>query len=187
MSKLETNTIDTISGSTNLTLGGTNATDITIPAGVTITNNGTQSGFGGTNTPNFSVYRNSNQTIANATSTTIIWDTKLFDTASAYNTSTGQFTVPSGQAGKYFFTAQVQWNTTADFDLTLIEIRKNGAVMMYGDVNPNRYYNTISVNSLLELAVSDVITIRVAQESGGSIDINGESYRCYFTGYKIIE
>ena len=46
MSKLETNTIDTISGSTNLTLGGTNATDITIPSGVTITNNGTQSGFG---------------------------------------------------------------------------------------------------------------------------------------------
>ena len=53
MSKLETNTIDTISGSTNLTLGGTNATDITIPAGVTITNNGTQSGFGGVNTPAF--------------------------------------------------------------------------------------------------------------------------------------
>jgi hypothetical protein len=46
MSKLETNTIDTISGSTNLTLGGTNATDITIPSGVTITNNGTQTGFG---------------------------------------------------------------------------------------------------------------------------------------------
>ena len=46
MSKLETNTIDTISGSTNLTLGGTNATDITIPSGVTLTNNGTASGFG---------------------------------------------------------------------------------------------------------------------------------------------
>ena len=45
MSKLETNTIDTISGSTNLTLGGTNATDITIPSGVTLTNNGTQAGL----------------------------------------------------------------------------------------------------------------------------------------------
>jgi len=138
------------------------------------------------NTPNFSVYRSSNQTIANATTTTVIWDTKLFDTASAYNTSTGEFTVPSGQDGKYFFTAQVQWDTTADFDSTLIEIRKNGTVMMYGDVNPNRYYNTISVNSLLELAVSDVVTIRVNQQSGGSIDIAGQNYRCYFTGYKLI-
>jgi len=45
MSKLETNTIDTISGSTNLTLGGTNATDITIPSGVTLTNNGAQAGL----------------------------------------------------------------------------------------------------------------------------------------------
>jgi len=46
MSKLETNTIDTISGSTTLTLGGTNANAITIPSGVTLTNNGTASGFG---------------------------------------------------------------------------------------------------------------------------------------------
>jgi hypothetical protein len=38
MSKLETNTIDTISGSTTLTLGGTNATDVTFGAGVKITN-----------------------------------------------------------------------------------------------------------------------------------------------------
>jgi len=36
MSKLETNTIDTISGSTTLTLGGTNANAITIPSGVTL-------------------------------------------------------------------------------------------------------------------------------------------------------
>jgi hypothetical protein len=39
MSKLETNTIDTISGSTTLTLGGTNANAITIPAGVTLSGN----------------------------------------------------------------------------------------------------------------------------------------------------
>ena len=45
MSKLETNTIDTISGSTTLTLGGTNANAITIPSGVTLTNNGTQAGL----------------------------------------------------------------------------------------------------------------------------------------------
>ena len=37
MSKLETNTIDTISGSTTLTLGGTNATTIAQDSGTTIT------------------------------------------------------------------------------------------------------------------------------------------------------
>jgi len=62
MSKLETNTIDNVSGSTTLTIGDSNAstisipknitlgasgTTITVPAGATITNNGTQTGFGG--------------------------------------------------------------------------------------------------------------------------------------------
>ena len=37
MSKLETNTIDTISGSTTLTLGGTNATNIAIDSAATLT------------------------------------------------------------------------------------------------------------------------------------------------------
>ena len=63
MSKLETNTIDTVSGTSTLQVGSTNTTTITlgasgdtinIPSGATINNNGTQTGFGGTNTPYFS-------------------------------------------------------------------------------------------------------------------------------------
>ena len=44
MSKIEVNTIDVASGCT-MTIGSSGKT-ITIPAGATITNNGTQSGFG---------------------------------------------------------------------------------------------------------------------------------------------
>jgi hypothetical protein len=87
MSKLETNTIDTISGSTNLTLGGTNATDITIPSGVTITNNGTQSGFGGTNTPAFEARNASAQTLSANTITLMQFDTEVFDTDGTYTNS----------------------------------------------------------------------------------------------------
>ena len=61
MSKLETNTIDNISGSSTLTIGSTNTTTvsipeditlgasgktITIPSGATLTNSGTATGFG---------------------------------------------------------------------------------------------------------------------------------------------
>jgi hypothetical protein len=75
MSKLETNTIDNISGSSTLTIGDSNAstisipknitlgasgTTITVPSGATITNNGTQTGFGGTNTPLFRAYSSYN-------------------------------------------------------------------------------------------------------------------------------
>jgi hypothetical protein len=88
MSKLETNTIDTISGSTNLTLGGTNATDITIPSGVTITNNGTQSGFGGTMTPAFEAYLSSDQSMTDATFTKIQCNTEILDSDGNYDNST---------------------------------------------------------------------------------------------------
>ena len=48
--EVKTNKISPTSG-TGLQLGDSGDT-ITIPSGATITNNGTQSGFGGTNTPN---------------------------------------------------------------------------------------------------------------------------------------
>ena len=52
MSTLEVNKITPVSGGTSITLGDSGDT-FTIPSGVTITNNGTQTGFGGNNTPNF--------------------------------------------------------------------------------------------------------------------------------------
>ena len=60
------------------------------------------SGIGETNTPNFFVYKNSSQTISDATATKITWTSEVFDTASAF-ASDKKFTVPSGQAGKYLF------------------------------------------------------------------------------------
>ena len=62
MSKLETNTIDTVSGTSTLQVGSTNTSTITlgvsgdtvnVPSGVTIANSGTATGFGGDNTPAF--------------------------------------------------------------------------------------------------------------------------------------
>ena len=56
MSKLETNTIDTVSGTSTLQVGSTNTSTITlgvsgdtinVPSGVTIANSGTATGFGG--------------------------------------------------------------------------------------------------------------------------------------------
>ena len=60
------------------------------------------------NTPSFYVYLGSNQTISNATDTKITLDTEGWDTDSAF--ASNKFTVPSGEAGKYFFgyTTRVQ-------------------------------------------------------------------------------
>ena len=69
----------------------------------------TQTGVGGENTPAFEAYRSgSAQTITDSTDTKIQFNSEIFDTAGAYDASTNyRFTVPSGQAGKYFVYSQI--------------------------------------------------------------------------------
>jgi hypothetical protein len=174
MSKLETNTIDTISGSTNLTLGGTNATDITIPSGVTITNNGTQSGFGGVNTPIVSARLSSDTNVTDATWTKIQFNTEEIDTNSAYdNTTNYRFTVPSGQAGKYLVTGQLLGNgNNNDINTVAIRIYKNGTgdqargIQFQNPTTSRGQGTTVTVTQILDLSVSDYI------ELWGFIDVD---------------
>ena len=141
MSKLETNTIDTVSGTSTLQVGSTNTTTITlgasgdtinIPSGATIANSGTATGFGENMTPAFSAERSGDQSISNGTRTTILFNNEFYDSSSAYNTSTGKFTPQT--AGKYYVSANVQ--LTADnytnLNLGFIELYKNSSVISEG-------------------------------------------------------
>ena len=108
MSKLETNTIDTISGTSTLQVGSTNTTTITlgasgdtinIPSGATIANSGTATGFGESNKPAF-LATMSGQSVSDNTYTKLEFGTEVVDTDSAYDHSTNyRFTVPSGEGG----------------------------------------------------------------------------------------
>jgi len=198
MSKLETNTIDTISGSTNLTLGGTNATDITIPSGVTITNNGTQSGFGGTMTPAFQANLSSNQSVTNNTYTKIQCNTEIFDTNSAYDNSTNyRFTVPSGEAGRYFIYGNIgiYGNTTTDVKNAYLTIYKNGSLLHENrnDIGSTPYETQIPITiaSILDLSVSDYVELYgVVNTNSGSNGLflgDSSSNKTFFGAYKIIE
>ncbi len=84
MSKVLVDTIDTRSGTSTMQIGSTNTSTINlgvsgdtvnIPAGVTIANSGTATGFGETNTPSIKAVRSSAQAIATSTSTVLIFDT----------------------------------------------------------------------------------------------------------------
>ena len=113
MSKLETNTIDTVSGTSTLQVGSTNTSTITlgvsgdtinVPSGVTIANSGTATGFGGANTPMVSVDKTgSSQSISATSWTKVTLNTERVDSDSAFTSNT--FTVPSGKAGKYYMSA----------------------------------------------------------------------------------
>jgi len=85
---------------------GSNGDTITIPSGCTITNNGTQTGFGGDNKPILSVGLSSTQSMSDNTWTTIVFQTEVLDAGGIYNNSTG---IATPTAGTYLmiFTANI--------------------------------------------------------------------------------
>ena len=197
MSTLETNLIQPSTG-TSLTLGASGDT-ITIPSGVTITNNGTQSGFGGTNTPNFYAYRSGDQTgLTSEAWTKVQLNAEAYDSANAFDSSTNyRFTVPSGQGGKYCFLSSVAANA-GDNNLTRLHsaLYKNGseiARMAYSDWTNQAFRNLESYGNsvVLNLSASDYIELyaKVYTGSGtGTINADGgAASTTRLVGFKIIE
>ena len=110
MSKLETITIDTPSGSNTMQIGSTNTATINlgvsgdtinVPAGVTIANAGTATGFGGTMTPAFEAKLASDMNVTDNAQTKVTCGTEVFDTDNAYDNSSNYRFTPQ-TAGKYY-------------------------------------------------------------------------------------
>jgi len=84
-----------------ITIGASGDT-ITIPSGATISNLGTATGFGGTNTPAFEAYLSSATAISHNTSTKVPCNIEIYDTDSCYDNVTNYRFTPN-VAGKYYF------------------------------------------------------------------------------------
>ena len=131
MSKLETNTIDTISGTNTLQVGdgnvatinlGKSGDTINVPSGVTIANSGTATGFGA-NTPAFNVWKASNQTISSETLTKVTFSDEEFDTNNNFASSRFTPTV----AGYYQINASLDMtNAATNVEDVSVHIYKNG-------------------------------------------------------------
>ena len=119
MSKLETNTIDNISGSSTLTIGDTNTSTIALKSGATLTN------FPDMKPITF-VTLGSNQSVTDNVSTVVQFDTVQYDPESAYNSSTYRFTPQV--AGRYLILADVEVESN-DYNIYYgqSQIRKNGS------------------------------------------------------------
>ena len=95
---------------------------------------------GGTNTPSFYAYLTSTTTVTSSTATKITFDTEEWDTNSAYDTSTGKFTVPSGQDGKYQVASHLWCSQTGGegkFYLGGVRLYKNGSLFSYAQSDFN--------------------------------------------------
>ena len=199
MSKLETNTIDNISGSSTLTIGDSNAstisipknitlgasgTTITVPSGATITNNGTQTGFGGTNTPLFRAYSSTGQTLSNNADSTIVFGAEEFDPQNTFASNT--FT--PGVSGKYFLKACVRMGNGTDNGQNEIYLKKNASVVAAVRLNNSGTGAfMLQISDIVTSDTNDAFTIVVYQNSGGNVTANNGSNQTWFTGFKIIE
>ena len=193
MSKLETNQVDPATGTT-LTLG-TSGDTITIPSGVTIANSGTATGFGGDNTPMFLVSGGSgNQTISHASGTTITYNQEIIDTDNAF--ASNVFTVPSGEAGKYFFSASCQIeDTQADVQRFILEIQKNDSswrqLAFRFTSNQDLMQVSHTVTAIDDASVGDAYKAKVYVETADSgsviIENSSTSYsNNWFQGFKLL-
>ena len=137
------------------------------------------------NTPAFRAGQSSAQTISNATHTAIIFDSEQFDTDSAYDTSNGRFTVPVGEAGKYFFYGHFRYQANGTFD-TAIEIHKNGSQIAHIEYGSNGVYPSCQASYIGDLAEGDYIQLTAYQSSGSNRDLTGNINYTSFFGMKLI-
>jgi len=181
MSKIETNTIAPSTGTT-LTLGENGDT-------VTLGSGATQSGFGGVNTPAFHAYISSDQSIPNSTQTLLNYDTEIFDTAGAFDTSTKKFTPQT--AGKYVVYAQMTTNNVADHDVFELQLYKNEVSTAGTQAlcrGRNEAHETKYVNRIVEFnGSSDFVYVYTFQTAGSEKTVRGTRYDSFFGAYKIIE
>ena len=145
---------------------------------------------GGTMTPAFQVYLNSAQAITSGVNTKVQFDTEVFDTDSAFDSSTNYRFTPQ-TAGKYFFyiTILLDYNVSVGDRLRAI-IYKNGSEHFKNTLNIR---NSGAANGNLFLA--GVIEMNGTTDyvegygmyDGGSSQFSSGSNNTFFGGYKIIE
>jgi len=138
------------------------------------------------NTPAFYAHLSSNQTIGTASYTKVQFDTELFDTDNAYDNSTNyRFTVPSGEAGKYFIHGQIMMTSSTDFDKINVAIYVNGSLVSFARTS-NFNQNSQSVSNIRSLSVGDYVEIYIYHQQGSNQNIEGSNQACHFYMSKLI-
>jgi hypothetical protein len=180
MSKLETNTIDNISGSTTLTIGDSNTSTIALKSGATLTN------FPA-NTPMFFVNKNStNTTVAEGTNVKVTDFDEIYDTNNAF--ASNKFT--PGVAGYYYMEGTTSINIANAGSYLQAMIYKNGSMISYQQVVAEGTNATYSVTAnVIDLAnTTDYYELYIRHNLGqnGSINYSSTGRYTRFLGHKLI-
>ena len=152
---------------------------------------GTATGFGGDNTPAFQAFLNSSQTTNSGAEAVIIFNSEQVDSDSAYDTSNGKFTVPSGEGGKYYlYTQLMRSNFNGGRFIVKINVggtEKASAEMRNSDSGGTNF-DTVQLGTTLALSASDEVTVSMFQNAGDGNGANGDGTvpKSYYMGFKLI-
>ena len=145
------------------------------------------SGVGGANTPQFSAYLGSNQSIANNTITKVAFNTEKFDPQSTYDNSTNYRFTPA-VAGNYFIYASVRFTNDSTYipDL-LVYVNGSNIHWVSGTKAASAQYINVTIGTAITLDDDDYVEIFCRQDSGGAVNIHGVSdTSTIFHGFKLI-
>ena len=153
---------------------------------------GTWVAAGGNNTPVFSVYLASNQSISDVTVTKVTFDSEQIDSDGTF--ASNKFTVPTGGAGKYWFSAGIGVDAggVGSFRNATVYIYKNGASAKhayFNNDNASAYTTKFFVwnAAILDLAETDYIEIYVYHDNaGGTPVLTGGATATSFYGIKLL-
>ena len=123
--------------------------------------------------------RSASVAIANATETTLNWDTETFDTNTYHSTSTNtnRITIPSGKAGYYQIEFVMNWTDADATGRRLTVFRVNGTAEIGVESTPSSsatlsYYGATTKY----MAVGDYVDLYVLQTSGSNKNVGTGSY-----------
>ena len=126
------------------------------------------------------------QTINNGSITDVTWDVEELDTNSFHSavTNTDRVTIPSGYAGKYLVTAQLQYGNFSGGSNRLAVIYKNTTQIAYANVNVTR--GTPFASYTCSMTVGDYFKVAAYQDSGTSNTLEGNNFTQGATIFQVI-
>jgi hypothetical protein len=140
-------------------------------------------GSGATNTPAFHVY-GASETLSAQTYTKLGFESAYYNIGSSYDTTADRFTVPSGEAGKYFFHATYRIENDSGHLISVFY--KNGS-RFDQSMTENGYgtarYISCNLSTTFDLSVGDYLEFYAYIDVGNSNAIIAKN----LIGYKIIE
>jgi hypothetical protein len=145
--------------------------------------------------PYFHAYDSNGQVFAyESTWTKLTFPTESLDSDSAYDTANYKFTVPTGKAGKYYFSTGTAIKSSSGYNVvnSHMKIYKNGTAPSGSELTGTKTYAgstagpdriSISMSVILDLSVGDYIEAfgNGSSSDGGGISTDAQ----YFSGFKI--